>query len=149
VSDGSTDTARNAVRTFTKEGFYSASLKVTSPNGCSSEYTLDNAVKAITRNLALSPNVMRPRYNNGGYTKPGDKDNTIFYPFTQGAKAIDLKIYNRWGILLYQSKEIGRGWDGFLKNGEIAGQDSYVYSLEVTFLNGETEKNVGDLTVLH
>ena len=149
VSDGTTDTAANPIRTFNREGFYSASLKVTSPNGCSSEYTLENAVKAITRNLAFAPNVMRPKFKNGGYTKPGDKDNTIFYPFTQGAKAIDLKIYNRWGILLYQSKEIGRGWDGFLKNGEMAGQDSYVYSLEVTFLNGETNKKVGDLTVLH
>lgn len=39
----------------------------------------------------------------------------------------EMKIYNRWGQEIFQTKDHQLGWNGMLKNGTTAPEDSYMY----------------------
>ncbi len=55
-------------------------------------------------------------------------------------KIIFFRIYNRWGDLLYETKQINEGWDG-RKDGEIQPSGDYVYHYKIiTPNNKEIEK---------
>jgi len=58
-----------------------------------------------------------------------------------------MKIYNRWGELLFESKDRTVGWDGYY-NGVLMPQGVYVYRLELVFENGRRETKVGDITLI-
>ena len=38
-----------------------------------------------------------------------------------------LKIYNRWGEIIWQSTDIKKVWDGTTEDGEIAENGTYVW----------------------
>lgn len=46
--------------------------------------------------------------------------------------SFEMKIFNRWGKLVYQSKSADEGWTGKEKNKELPA-DVYVYYVQVTF----------------
>jgi len=57
-----------------------------------------------------------------------------------GATKFNLKIYNRWGQLIFESTTPGVGWDGKYKNVQ---QGSGVYVFYITaegFCNGKFEQ---------
>lgn len=76
--------------------------------------------------------------------------NTIFYP--QGVflnyQESSFQIYNRWGQLLYETKDILKGWDGKLENGEYVEEDIYAYKAIIIGLNGKQLTFDGTVTVL-
>ncbi len=76
------------------------------------------------------------------FTPNGDGINDQFYVYSYAANLIvkEWRIYDRWGRLLFQQKDVpfdpgkGRtviGWDGTLPGGQPARPDVYVYYLEV------------------
>ncbi len=68
----------------------------------------------------------------------GDGENDYFKPITKRFKNITMRIYNRWGLLLFETKEYALGWDGRYKN-ENCQQDIYVYTIE---FRDSIQKNV-------
>jgi gliding motility-associated-like protein len=61
------------------------------------------------------------------FTPAQDNMNDIFVPIsTCGWKSFDLKIYDRWGKLLFESQDETLGWDGFY-HGEQVPQGVYTY----------------------
>jgi gliding motility-associated-like protein len=76
------------------------------------------------------------------FTPNGDGTNDFFRPKAIGMKSLDIfRVYNRWGQLLFSSKDIeGRGWDGTFKG---KGQDpaTYVwYAVGTDYLNVKVKK---------
>jgi gliding motility-associated-like protein len=59
----------------------------------------------------------------------------------------ELLIYNRWGNLLFVSKEVQRGWDGYY-NGKLCSMDVYVWRIRCKFTSGEIVIKTGDVTLL-
>ncbi len=58
----------------------------------------------------------------------------------------NLKIFNRWGALVYETYDQEKGWDG-LFNGEKANQGSYIWLIE--YNDGvEDQIKSGDLTLI-
>ena len=45
-------------------------------------------------------------------------------------KEIQIKIYDRWGILLYEAKGTGASWDGKTISGSDAASGTYYYLLD-------------------
>lgn len=67
-----------------------------------------------------------------GFTPNGDGGNDFFYPyFPPGSSATVnvLRIYNRWGQLVY-SGSVSPGWDGKV-GGQKAPYDTYTYYIEI------------------
>ena len=60
-----------------------------------------------------------------------------------------MEIYTRWGELIWDTEELYKGWDGYLKTGELASPGVYVYKAWVTYISGDTEDFIGDVTFLH
>ena len=87
------------------------------------------------------------------FTPNGDGQNDIFYPRGAGLKVIKtLRIYNRWGELLFSREGIqlndeSNGWDGSYK-GNPAHTDVYVYIIEAICFTGEDVFIKGDVTIL-
>jgi len=75
------------------------------------------------------------------FSPNGDGKNDLFrISFGPEIKTIDLKIYDRWGSLVYKSNNRNEGWDGSYK-GKPAEMGTYFYSLTVWFSNGYMHTN--------
>lgn len=81
------------------------------------------------------------------FSPNGDGMNDILYVRGQHVKDMLLRIYNRWGQLVFESTDIKRGWDGKYKGSE-APVEAYGYVLSVVFENNEAFKKQGNITIL-
>ena len=63
-----------------------------------------------------------------------------------------MKIFNRWGSLIYSINDLplyneNIGWDGTYK-GILLNSDVFVFSIEVEFIDGSVEVYSGDITLV-
>lgn len=123
----------------------SYSIIVTNENGCKTEDMI--LVRVNKDRLVYVPNAFSP--NNDGF-------NDILYVYTgRGVKSVkNLKIFSRWGELVFELPEVAldnnnnpdNGWDGSLK-GEPLNPGVFVYVVEVEFIDGRLEIYKGDITL--
>ena len=66
----------------------------------------------------------------------GDVINNVFKPQGYGIDSFYMKIYNRWGEILFESKDINSGWDGRSQN-NYAPIGVYMYFIEIENIYGE------------
>lgn len=106
-------------------------------NGCAGNDTL--LVVVEYEDTVLVPNLFSPN---------GDGRNDILYVRTFGRfKDIDFKLYNRWGKLVFHTKDENIGWDGYY-NDVLQPVDVYVYHLVANTLDGQMFEQKGDITLL-
>lgn len=79
---------------------------------------------------------------------PATIDQFFFPPVTEQVDKYKLQIFNRWGVLIFQSNDIMKGWDGYYK-GRLVKQGVYVWLVEGKYSNGKPFRMSGDVTVLH
>ncbi|MDR3679986.1 MAG: PKD domain-containing protein [Flavipsychrobacter sp.] len=121
--------------TASQPGVYYATVSV---NGCAASDSV-----WIKNDCYLSiPNSFTP--NNDGI-------NDYFFPrqkLSEGLVTFKFNIYNRWGQLIYQTTNIdGRGWDGkFNSLDQPVGV--YIYTIDATYKDGESESYKGNVTLL-
>jgi gliding motility-associated-like protein len=92
---------------------------------------------------AFTPN---PNGGNGGVWDPNDLSNDVFYPFARFVDDFRMRIFNRWGELVFESDDIRRGWDGFYR-GQLSPQDVYVVQAWFRFVDGKEIDKLTDLTL--
>ena len=92
------------------------------------------------------PNAFVPNSRNA--------QNAVFRPFvTNKVQQINfMRIFNRWGDLVYERKDLpfgdeSTGWDGRF-NGKLLNSGVYVFLLEMEFINGDVRQYSGDITLL-
>lgn len=76
-----------------------------------------------------------------------DSHNDFFRAYGLDVIQFNMKVFDRWGALLFESNDLERGWDGFFK-GKRKQEGVYVWTIEATFLQGKTVKLAGDVTLL-
>lgn len=87
------------------------------------------------------------------FTPNGDGQNDIFYPRGAGLSHAGLfRIYNRWGELIFERRNIAfndalAGWDGRFQGQEL-GPDVFVWFLEVECESGEQLLLKGDISLI-
>ena len=62
----------------------------------------------------------------------------------------NMMIFNRWGILLHETKDINEGWDGTYMHNLVPG-GVYVYIIKYSIMENnelKTHKKAGSITVL-
>jgi PKD repeat protein len=144
--DNATSNLQNPLHTYTSTGAFLATLQVSDTHGCSSgvSYPMQVApIYDITIPNAFSPN---PNGGNGGSYDPNDLSNDVFYPFIRYVKDFRMRVFNRWGELVFESDDIKLGWDGWYR-GKPCQQDVYAYQVWVRFLDDKEITRLGDLTL--
>lgn len=146
--DGATSTAFEPEHKYKDEGFYTIKLVAYNQFDCADSTSLENAVKVQKGGQVLIPNAFSP---NLGATGSGggmsDGKNDIFLPITRGVVEFELLIFNRWGELLFESRDPDLGWDGTYK-GKLCQQDVYIYKLAASYEDGERVVRVGDVNLI-
>jgi len=117
-------------------------LITTLNNGCIYEYFIPIEVEIVT-DLTI-PNIFSPN---------GDGTNDVFT--IQANPSIleinSFSIYDRWGNKLFDEDNVNpinfEGWDGKFNNITVQ-PGVYIYSILVTFINGQTKHLIGDITIV-
>lgn len=85
----------------------------------------------------------------GGYWSGDIADDYIFRPVCVNVASYKLEIYNRNGYLIYESTELQKGWDGYLKNGSLAAQGVYIWKVTGKYGDGSSFSKAGDVTFIY
>jgi len=139
VSGYDTSALRNPVRVYDNVGKYPVMVISTTDKGC-----IDTVFKVIEIRDEFTifiPNSFTP--NNDGL-------NDVFNIKGLGMKTegYSMEIYDRWGTLMYSTKDVLKGWDGTVK-GLNAENGVYVYKVKALGANSEGKKEyVGHVTLL-
>ena len=84
----------------------------------------------------------------GGSYNPNDMRIDVFHPhFTEVPGVYHLQIFSRMGELVFESRDIYTGWDGYVREEQAAG-GVYLWVAEGNWENGEVFSQRGDVTLL-
>jgi len=79
---------------------------------------------------------------------PGNGVNNVFKVQLKGAGALNyFRVFNRWGNLIYETKNIDEGWDGNF-HGQAQPQGVYVYEVQAVTESGKVITKQGNITLL-
>jgi gliding motility-associated-like protein len=81
------------------------------------------------------------------FSPNNDNQNDVLYVKGRPISSILLRIYDRWGELVFESTSLNDGWDGTYKEKALP-PDVYDYYLLVTCINGVKNKIQGNITLL-
>lgn len=152
--DGQISTEENPYHKYENPGSYKVSLTVTSKDGCIDSAFLDTPIIVDWKTGSLKfPNVFKWNQSGptGGEWKEGvyPEMDQVFRPFIENVIEYKLQIFNRWGVLIYESNNLHKGWDGYFGNGNLALQGVYVWKATGRYADGKYFNLVGDVTFLH
>ena len=127
-----TSTSNEPVFTYVDVGDYNAELKVYNPQGCDTSYMKSIRVEPVKLKI---PNVFTPNgdgtndyfiitLDSGSDTPNGGNDNGLkgyrevkpeyedYEPLSRYYESSELTIFNRWGRVVFHSKDYRNDWDG-------------------------------------
>lgn len=117
----------NPVGTYHTADTITYTVKVSTPEGC---YAYDDIKVYVFTSL---PDIFVPT----GFTPNNDGLNDVEKPTLVGIKTFRyFGIYNRWGQRIFQTNQVGKGWDGNL-NGIPQPAGAYVFVALGTDYNGK------------
>mgnify|MGYP000874369630 CR=1 FL=1 len=128
---------------FPQVGIYKIRLTATTKDNCK-----DEMIKTIE--VKNDYNIFIP----GSFTPNEDGLNDVFMPvfspFGIDLLSFDMEIYDRWGHLIYHTKDISKGWNGTLQNkGEtVLKQDSYVFKIRFKDNEGRLYNRIGNILLM-
>ena len=112
-------------------------VNITSSNGCIGAD--DIVVRIVKQGSYFMPS---------GFTPNNDGNNDSIRPILIGYTKLNyFSIYNRWGELLFNSKNINDSWDGTYKDQKCE-MGTYFYTISVTDRNNKIDNYKGDFILL-
>ncbi len=141
--DGSTSSDTSFVsdsleHTYADTGSYTITLIATSLYGCS-DTTYKNPV--VEQDFLF--------YIPNGFSPNNDGNNDIFSPIGIFVGKFEMRIYDRWGNLIFYSNDFNKGWDGKVNNRTaISQQETYVYVIKATDIKKRKHYYRGTITVV-
>lgn len=102
----------------------------------------DAAVKVVV--FKTKPEIFVP----SAFTPNGDGINDVSKPVLAGMRSLEsFRIYNRWGQLVFNTNQGGKGWDGTI-NGKLQETGTFVYyATGIDYMNNRISKS-GTITLI-
>ncbi|MBC8173225.1 MAG: PKD domain-containing protein [Chitinophagales bacterium] len=135
-SDGEFSTEENATHYFPGLGTFEVCLTATNAAGCTDTYC--RGISIEDEGSADIPT---------GFSPNGDGANDVLFVKGFGFARMDLKIFNRWGELVFETTNQAIGWDGTLR-GKPLDMDVFVFMLNVDFVDGNYFEKTGNVTLI-
>ena len=118
-------------------------VTITDDDGCTAQ---DDVTVTVEKNRPIFiPNAFSPNFD-------GTNDTFVLYG-GPGARTIQLlRVFNRWGALVYEGRDIplgdeSRGWDGTFK-GEDMNTDVFTFYALIEFIDNEVVLYEGSVTLV-
>jgi gliding motility-associated-like protein len=131
----------NPVATFTTDqvgGSVTYVVRATNPFGC---FGLDTITVKLFK---TGTDIFVP----SAFTPGGDGHNDVLRPICVGIKELNyFRVYNRWGELVFSTREIGRGWDGTIK-GQPQSTANFVYMAQGVDYTGRVIFKKGNVMLI-
>lgn len=139
TSSFNNSTLTNPSHYYETSNLYEVNLVATSINGCSDTARIQ--VEITPEFVVYIPNTFTPDENNV---------NDIFYVYGIGIdeENYKMRIFDRWGELIYFSDVFKKGWNGIDKNDAICKQDVYTYKIEIFDYKGVKHDYVGHINLI-
>lgn len=137
-SDGGSSMDVNPYHTFPDTGYYDIELIVETEFGCKD--TTEQQIRMRDIYTFYVPN---------SFTPDGDGINDFFKPegYNVDPNDYDLKIFDRWGKLLFHTNDVDESWDGTL-NGVRCQHGVYQYVILYGDKEGIRRKLIGGLQLI-
>ncbi|WKZ65678.1 MAG: gliding motility-associated C-terminal domain-containing protein [Flavobacteriales bacterium] len=136
--DGNGALAAEPVHEYTEAGQYIIVQTVSNANGCTDR-------DSLLMSIAVK-DILPPKLPNA-FSPNGDGVNDVFYVRGGPFETIDLKIYNGWGELIFQTTDPTFGWDG-THDGRPEINGVYVYTVQATLVDGQQHERSGKVTLM-
>ncbi|MCW5899815.1 MAG: gliding motility-associated C-terminal domain-containing protein [Flavobacteriales bacterium] len=136
--DGQGTILQNPVHVFQQAGQYIVVQTVTNAAGCTDQDSLLIVIE--------TKDILPPKLPNA-FSPNGDGTNDVFIVRGGPFETIELKIYNGWGQLIFETNDPEFGWDGTHK-GHPSINGVYVYSVVATTVDGELHDRTGKVTLV-
>ena len=113
------------------------SIIITTEVGC---VTVDTQLVKTVKSVEI--------YVPSAFTPNNDGLNDLLKPILRGVKELHyFRIYNRWGQLLFETKNDGQGWNGLL-GGALQSSQVFVWVAEALGLDGVIHHRKGTCTLI-
>jgi gliding motility-associated-like protein len=110
----------------------------TTPEGCMAEDEL------VVRIFSTGPSIFVPN----AFTPNNDGLNDRIRPILAGIERLEyFRIFNRYGQIVFESREPESGWDGRYKS-QLQGSGTFVYQIQAIDFTGEVLKQSGTFTLI-
>lgn len=100
----------------------------------------NNAIFSVSNEVKITPAAVL--YIPNAFTPNGDGLNETFGPVGEGIVEYNMQIFDRWGILIFESNDLKKQWDGYVKDAK-APTGTYVYKI-----TGKGQGEVSETTKL-
>jgi gliding motility-associated-like protein len=109
---------------------------------------VENVCGSKTDTIVVYDHCVFTIYFPSAFTPNGDGLNDVLrVPFLNKDKLLRLSIFNRWGQLVFYTKNAHDGWDGTLK-GMALSTGVYIYFLEMEGLSGKKLNQRGTVVLI-
>ncbi|HAP01339.1 MAG TPA: hypothetical protein DCQ93_05375 [Bacteroidetes bacterium] len=135
--DSSTSTFISGFHQYADTGSYYVTLIAIGMNGCA-DTVVHGPWIIVPPVFYFIPNAFTPNH---------DGLNDLFRVYGSGIESLNLKVFDRWGEMVFESNNIESGWDGSFKGFQL-NTGVYVYCATIIFQNGKTEILKGDVSLL-
>lgn len=134
--DGTYSAQQNPLHYFNDVGNYKVILTVTNIAGCP--------------DVAMREVMVNPFYVPNAFTPNADGINDYFFDagYVLDVKTYRLRIFNRWGQMVYETNDYTKFWNGFGTDSKPAQDGVYVYTIEVVTKRGKEHNFKGTVTLL-
>jgi PKD repeat protein len=155
--DGDTSKVKEPFHKYMEAGVYDVTLWAYKNNGngniCTDKFVLSPGVTVepageVRFSTVFTPNKDGPIEKTDLPTGGTEIDQFFFPPIREKVINYKLQIFNRLGVLIFESRDINTPWNGYYK-GQLCPQGVYVWYVEGKYANGMPFKKVGDVTLLH
>lgn len=139
LGDHSNSTSTNPSHLYSASGIYTVKLTAISNNGC-----IDSIQQEI---IVGNPSDI---YVPNVFTPNGDGKNDLFKPEIPrvNVAGYEMSIYDRWGGLLFITKDLGSGWDGRNQSGQSIPSGVYIYQIRYSSSDQATKTVKGSVTLI-
>jgi gliding motility-associated-like protein len=103
-----------------------------------------NSMEGKATGTTLADEIFIPN----SFTPNGDGKNDLFKAYGNIIAGINMKIFNQWGQLIYETSDVQSGWDGKQK-GKLQPMGVYVYAIRIKLNNGTEVTRKGTINLLH
>lgn len=131
--DGTTSVLKNPVHTYDRKGAFNVRLTASRNNACAVSAAKYGLVVIQNNSYIFIPNTFTPN---------GDGINDLFNVTITNLKAYNIRIYTRWGQLVFEGRDILNSWDGMF-NGKRMSFGVYYYVVDAVSTDGQGIKRAG------